>query len=116
MTDEYLLQEQDDCLEVMKWIEQQPWSNGKVGMMGISWGGFNSLQVAARNPPQLKAIVTVCSTDNRFTKLMASVKKQWRGIASNTIFSILIHTLGTQMISTSWVGACSLRTSVGPVT
>ena len=35
-------------------------------MMGISWGGFNSLQVAARCPPALKAIVTVCSTDDRY--------------------------------------------------
>ena len=41
----------------------QPWCNGKVGMMGISWGGFNCLQVAAKQPPALKAIITLCSTD-----------------------------------------------------
>jgi hypothetical protein len=35
-------------------------------MMGISWGGFNSLQVAARRPPALKAIITLCSTDDRY--------------------------------------------------
>jgi putative CocE/NonD family hydrolase len=35
-------------------------------MMGISWGGFNALQVAARRPPALKAIVTLCSTDDRY--------------------------------------------------
>jgi len=35
-------------------------------MIGKSWGGFNALQVAARRPPQLKAIVTVCSTDDRY--------------------------------------------------
>jgi hypothetical protein len=35
-------------------------------MIGISWGGFNSLQVAARRPPALKAIVTLCSTDDRY--------------------------------------------------
>jgi uncharacterized protein len=34
--------------------------------MGKSWGGFNSLQVAARRPPELKAIITVCSTDDRY--------------------------------------------------
>src|SRR5262249_46268200 len=39
---------------------------GDVGMMGISWGGFNSLQVAALRPPELKAIVTCCSTDDRY--------------------------------------------------
>ena len=35
-------------------------------MMGISWGGFNALQVAARRPPALKAIITLCSTDDRY--------------------------------------------------
>ncbi|HLY55556.1 MAG TPA: CocE/NonD family hydrolase, partial [Stellaceae bacterium] len=33
----------------------------------ISWGGFSSLQVAARRPPALKAIITHCSTDDRYT-------------------------------------------------
>jgi hypothetical protein len=64
--DEYLKQEQDDALEVIAWIARQPWCTGKVGMMGISWGGFNGLQVAARRPPALKAIVTVASTDDRY--------------------------------------------------
>jgi putative CocE/NonD family hydrolase len=64
--DEYLIQEQDDALDVLAWLEQQPWCTGRVGMMGYSWGGFNSLQVAARKPKQLKAIVTVHSTDDRY--------------------------------------------------
>ncbi len=67
LLDEYLRQEQDDALEVIQWIARQPWSTGKVGMMGISWGGFNSLQVAARRPPALKAIITVDSTDDRYS-------------------------------------------------
>jgi putative CocE/NonD family hydrolase len=67
LLDEYLRQEQDDALEVIRWIAEQPWCTGAVGMMGKSWGGFNSLQVAARRPPQLKAIITVCSTDDRYT-------------------------------------------------
>ncbi len=64
---EYLQQEQDDALEVIAWLARQPWCNGAVGMRGISWGGFNSLQVAALAPPALKAIVTQCATDNRYT-------------------------------------------------
>ncbi|HTO99873.1 MAG TPA: CocE/NonD family hydrolase [Anaerolineales bacterium] len=67
LLDEYLPQEQQDALEVIDWIASQPWCTGNVGMMGISWGGFNSLQVAARRPPALKAIITVCSTDDRYT-------------------------------------------------
>lgn len=64
---EYLPQEQEDALEILAWIAAQPWCSGSVGMMGISWGGFNSLQVAAHRPPELKAIITVCSTDDRYT-------------------------------------------------
>ena len=64
--DEYLKQEQDDAVEAIAWLAAQPWCSGKVGMFGISWGGFNSLQVAARRPPALKAIVTLCSTDDRY--------------------------------------------------
>ena len=48
------------------WLAAQPWCNGSVGMMGISWGGFNGLQIAACRPPALKAIVTICSTDDRY--------------------------------------------------
>jgi putative CocE/NonD family hydrolase len=67
LLDEYLKQEQDDALDVIAWIARQPWCTGAVGMIGISWGGFNSLQSAARRPPALKAIITVDSTDDRFT-------------------------------------------------
>ena len=42
--DEYAKQEQDDALELIAWLAAQPWCNGAVGMMGISWGGFNGLQ------------------------------------------------------------------------
>ena len=66
MWDEYLAQEQDDALEVIDWLTAQPWCSGQVGMIGISWGGFNGLQVAARRPAALKAIVTICSTDDRY--------------------------------------------------
>lgn len=66
LTDEYLKLEQDDALEVIAWIAKQPWCTGAVGMMGNSWGGFNALQVGARRPPALKAIITSCSTDDRY--------------------------------------------------
>lgn len=66
MDDEYIKQEQDDALEVIAWIAAQNWCSGKVGMMGKSWGGFNCLQVAARRPPALKAVLSVCSTDDRY--------------------------------------------------
>ncbi len=67
LADEYLKQEQDDALEVIAWIAAQSWCTGAIGMQGKSWGGFNALQVAARRPPALKAIITTFSTDNRYT-------------------------------------------------
>ena len=64
--DEYLEQELADGGEVIGWIAAQPWCSGAVGMIGISWGGFNALQIAARRPEALAAVVTVCSTDDRY--------------------------------------------------
>ncbi|MBD3219616.1 CocE/NonD family hydrolase [bacterium] len=66
LCDEYLEQELADGEAVLAWLAEQPWCNGRVGMIGISWGGFNGLQLAARQPPQLQAVVTVCSTDDRY--------------------------------------------------
>jgi putative CocE/NonD family hydrolase len=66
MEDEYTEQELADAVEVIHWLAAQPWCSGTVGMMGISWGGFNSLQVAALQPDPLKAIITLCSTVDRF--------------------------------------------------
>jgi putative CocE/NonD family hydrolase len=66
MDDEYLPVEHQDACTVIAWLAAQPWCNGRVAMMGKSWGGFNSLQVAALRPPALSAVLTVCSTDDRY--------------------------------------------------
>ena len=50
MTDEYTRQELEDGRDAIEWFARQPWCIGKVGMLGGSWGGFNSLQVAALRP------------------------------------------------------------------
>ncbi len=66
MVDEYLLQELQDGCDAIAWIADQPWCDGNVGMIGISWGGSNGLQVAALQPPALKAVISLCSTDDRY--------------------------------------------------
>ena len=66
MDDEYTAQELQDAVDVIEWAASQPWCNGNVGMMGISWGGFNGLQVAALAPKPLKAVITLCSTVDRY--------------------------------------------------
>ena len=66
LADEYLPLEQEDACEIIAHLAAEPWCNGNVGMTGISWGGFNALQVAARRPPALKAIIANCATDDRY--------------------------------------------------
>jgi uncharacterized protein len=66
LLDEYTRQEEDDAVEVISWLARQPWCTGAVGMWGISWGGFNALQAAARRPAALKAIMTLCASDDRY--------------------------------------------------
>ena len=64
--DEYSEQELSDGESVLSWIAANDWCNGRVGMVGISWGGFNGLQLAYRRPPELKAVVSVASTTDRY--------------------------------------------------
>ena len=66
LSDEYTAQEQDDACAIITWLAAQSWCTGAVGMTGISWGGFNALQVAARRPPALKAIIALCCSDDRY--------------------------------------------------
>ena len=63
---EYSEEELKDGEAVIAWLAAQNWSNGSVGMMGISWGGFNSIQMAMRQPPALKAIIAVDATEDLF--------------------------------------------------
>jgi putative CocE/NonD family hydrolase len=63
---EYSGQELADGLAVIAWLSRQPWSNGSVGVWGISWGGFNAIQLAMRRPPALRAIIAVDASDDLF--------------------------------------------------
>ena len=65
--DEYSVQEGRDALEIISWLVKQPWCNGNVGMWGISYGGFNAIQIAMLRPAALKAIVSVDATDDVYT-------------------------------------------------
>ena len=58
--------EADDTVEVLKWIAQQPWSDGQVGMFGISWGGFQGIQTANRAPEPLKAVIAQSFAPDRY--------------------------------------------------
>jgi putative CocE/NonD family hydrolase len=66
LDDEYTPGEQADACGIIEFLARQPWCTGAVGMTGISWGGFYALQVAASRPPALKAIITICASDDRY--------------------------------------------------
>ncbi|WP_328887621.1 CocE/NonD family hydrolase [Streptomyces sp. NBC_00316] len=55
-----------DGVAVVHWLAQQEWCSGRVGMLGMSWGGFDALRIAALAPEPLKAVVAVCSSDDRY--------------------------------------------------
>lgn len=65
--DEYTPAETQDGYDAVEWLAAQPWCNGKVGMWGISYGGFTAIQVAMLQPPHLRAIVPMYATDDRYT-------------------------------------------------
>lgn len=103
---EYLQQEQDDCLECFDWVIDQEWSNGNIGMVGKSWGGFNGLQLAYRQHPALKTIITLMSTDDRYSDdvhyrggcLLASDMLWW----ASTMFAYNARPQDPQIVGDSW--------------
>ena len=66
MLDEYTAQELEDGCDVISWLASREWCDGKVGLVVTSSGVFNALQIAALQPPALKAVVSICSTDDRY--------------------------------------------------
>jgi putative CocE/NonD family hydrolase len=65
--DEYTEAETLDGHDTVEWLAAQPWCTGAIGMWGLSYGGFTSIQVAATRPPHLRAIVPIQATDDRYT-------------------------------------------------
>jgi hypothetical protein len=66
VADEYVGQEQDDGYDAIEWLAGQPFCDGSVNMMGISYGGFTALQVAATRPPHLRSVIPMYFTDDRY--------------------------------------------------
>jgi putative CocE/NonD family hydrolase len=103
--DEYLAQEQDDAVAAIAWLAAQRWCSGKVGMVGISWGGFNGLQVAARRPPALGAIITLCSTDDRYADdmhYMGGVPMGDNLVWGSMFFAIMARAPDPDVVGQGW--------------
>jgi hypothetical protein len=59
--------EGEDGFDTIAWIARQPWSNGRVGMLGGSYLGIVQWKAAVTNNPHLKAIFPVVSGDDDYT-------------------------------------------------
>jgi len=58
--------ETEDTVQAIRWIAEQPWCDGNVGMIGISWGGFQGINTASRVPPALKAVIAQSYAPDRY--------------------------------------------------
>ncbi len=56
----------DDLFQCIEWAGTQPWSNGKVGMLGISYYASNQWRVAGKRPPHLAAIIPWEGQNDRY--------------------------------------------------
>jgi uncharacterized protein len=58
----YDSQERRDMHDLIEWAAAQPWSDGKVGMIGISYFAGTQMQAAVERPPHLRAIMPIAGT------------------------------------------------------
>ncbi|MEU6237318.1 CocE/NonD family hydrolase, partial [Kitasatospora sp. NPDC047058] len=54
---EFSAEEAQDAHEVTEWLAAQSWSNGRIGMFGLSYSGINQLLAAGTAPPHLTAVM-----------------------------------------------------------
>lgn len=55
-----------DVYEMIEWLAIQPWSDGNVGMFGVSWFAMMAQQVAHLKPPHLKAIFAPFAASDQY--------------------------------------------------
>jgi uncharacterized protein len=63
-------QEAHDGYDLVEWLAHQPWSDGRVGMAGDSYGGITTINVAALHPPHLLAIAPQKFADNPYLDIV----------------------------------------------
>ncbi|MCC7105095.1 MAG: CocE/NonD family hydrolase [Chloroflexi bacterium] len=100
-----------DCIE---WAGTRPWSNGKVGMCGISYYATNAWRIAAFHPPHLAAIVPWEGNSDQYREatyhggILSSFRVKWFPLQVETVQ----HGLGER----SRKGAVTGEHVAGPVT
>lgn len=71
--------ERADLDQAVRWLGTRPWSNGRVGMLGLSYDGSTPWMVAAAGNPYLKTIVPISGVPDPFDLLFGSGTSDWRG-------------------------------------
>jgi len=61
---EYSDEELNDAITLIDQLSKKEWSNGNVGMYGMSWSAFNAIMTAMRKPPALKAIIAMHGSED----------------------------------------------------
>lgn len=70
--DSFGTREQLDGPELVEWARTQPWSDGRVGLHGTSYGAINQIHTAARQPEGLKAIFPIVPAGDIYRDIVAS--------------------------------------------
>ena len=74
-----------DGYDLVEWLAAQPWCDGKVGMMGLSYMGWTQWWTATQAPPSLKAIVPEVAPPDQFHNIpyqngvLVGVMLDWAG-------------------------------------
>ena len=87
-------QEARDCAELIEWAGTRSWSNGKVGMYGVSYLAWTQWRVAALNPPHLAAINPWEGASDFYRELY------FHGGMRETVFSVRMRDLGWRCTTT----------------
>jgi hypothetical protein len=59
-------QERLDLYDLVEWAAEQPWCNGRVGMIGISYFAMTQLEAASTHPPHLEAIFPIATSSDLY--------------------------------------------------
>ena len=81
-------QEREDLYDLIEWIAVQPWCNGNVGMLGVSYFAMVQLAAAVTKPPHLKAIAPMLTTDDLYEAVWHN------GLLNSGFFSAWLPAVG----------------------
>lgn len=91
-------QERQNMYDLVEWAAEQPWSDGNVGMVGISYFAMTQMEAAVERPPHLKAIMPIAGT---FDLYRAATH---HGLVSSSFITPFLYMIGmtSRRTNTLW--------------